>query len=75
VHEVLRQAGFENAETIKPLLQSETLQRQAVGGLWVVDEAGLLSNPDAERFLALAEKLVAPVVLVGCIVSRGHSEA
>jgi len=63
--EVLRKEGFDNAETVAKLLKSERLQREARGAVWLVDEAGLLPMQDADRLIALAEKLEARLVFVG----------
>jgi ATP-dependent exoDNAse (exonuclease V) alpha subunit len=64
-HDVLRKEGFENAETVAKLLRSEEMQQQARGGIWLVDEAGLLSTREADRLIALARNLDARLVLVG----------
>jgi len=63
--DVLRKEGFENAETVAQLLVNESLQREARGAVWWVDEAGLLSTRTADKLFALAEKLEARLVLVG----------
>jgi len=63
--DVLRKEGFDNAETVAKLFNSERLQREARGAVLLVDEAGLLSTRDADRLLDLADKLGARVVLVG----------
>jgi conjugative relaxase-like TrwC/TraI family protein len=61
----LRQAGFEEAETVAKLLVSESLQNKARGAVWFVDEGGLMSARVTDEFLALAEKLYARVVIIG----------
>jgi len=63
--ERLPEVGFENAETVAQLFASKQLQAQAMGAVWVIDEAGLLSTKDADQLLALAEQLDARVVLIG----------
>jgi len=78
VHEVLRKEGFENAETVAKLLMSEELQKQARGAVLLVDEAGLLSAREADRLIALAQKLEARLVMVGDVgqhhaVERGQA--
>ena len=77
-HDVLRQAGFQNAETVAKLLSSEALQREAQGAVLLVDEAGLLSTREADRLFALAARINARLVLVGDIgqhhpVERGQA--
>jgi len=64
-HETMKQDGFENAQTVAKLLESESLQRQAQGAVWLVDEAGLLSCRTMDKLLLLAERQGARVVLVG----------
>ncbi len=61
----LRQAGFQDAETVDKLLISPWLQEKSRGAVWFVDEAGLMSARQADQLLALAERLGARVVLVG----------
>ncbi len=62
---VLRKQGFAQAETVAQLLSSATLQEQAMGAVWWVDEAGLMSARSMDRLMGLAEKLDARLVLVG----------
>jgi len=64
-YDTLRHDGFENAETIAKFLNSEGLQKQARGGVLLVDEAGLVSNPLADKLLQVAEKLEARVFFLG----------
>lgn len=76
--DTLPKAGFENAETIARLLENRWVQKQARGGVWWIDEAGLLSTKQADRLLRLAEQLDARVVLVGDVgqhhsVERGNA--
>lgn len=61
----LRESGFPQAETIDKLLVSEKLQAKARGGVWFVDEGGLMSARTADKLLGLADRLGARVVLVG----------
>lgn len=61
----LRKDGFENATTIAHFLKSETMQREAAGAVLLVDEAGLIPSRLADKFLPVAEKLGARVILVG----------
>jgi conjugative relaxase-like TrwC/TraI family protein len=64
-HEVLEKEGFENAQTVAHLLVSPAAQEAARGAVWIVDEAALLSTHEADRLIALAEKLQARLVLIG----------
>jgi len=64
-HDTLPNDGFRDAQTVARLLESESLQRQAQGALWVVDEAGLLSCRTMDRLTLLANRLGARLVLVG----------
>jgi conjugative relaxase-like TrwC/TraI family protein len=64
-HEVLEKEGFENAQTVAHLLASPTAQDEARGAVWIVDEAALLSTREADRLIALADKLEARLVFIG----------
>jgi len=64
-HDTMRKDGFEDAQTVAKLLESETFQREARGAVWLVDEAGLLSCRTMDKLLRLAEQQEARVVLVG----------
>jgi conjugative relaxase-like TrwC/TraI family protein len=64
-YDTLRNDGFEKAETIAKFLKSEALQKQAIGNVLLVDEAGLISTKLADKFLRVAESLGARVILVG----------
>jgi conjugative relaxase-like TrwC/TraI family protein len=75
---VLRKEGFENAETVALLLASKSLQEEARGAVWWVDEAGLLSARSMDKLVALAKKQGARLVLVGDVgqhhaVERGQA--
>ncbi len=61
----LRAAGFAEANTVARLLMSPTAQDAARGGVWWVDEAGLLSMKDMARLVDLADKLEARLILSG----------
>jgi conjugative relaxase-like TrwC/TraI family protein len=61
----LREEGFREAETVAQLLNSPWLQKQAAGGVWWIDEAGLLSCRSMDALLELADKFNARVILVG----------
>ncbi len=61
----LREAGFENAETLQKLLADEKLQKQVKGGVIWVDEAGLISNKNMQTLFGVAKKRNARIVLSG----------
>lgn len=52
--DTLREAGFENAETVAHYLQNEQLQAQARGHVVWIDEAGLLGTRDMWRIFEAA---------------------
>jgi conjugative relaxase-like TrwC/TraI family protein len=62
---VLRQDGFNDAETVAKLLTDSKLQEQLKGQVLWVDEAGLLSTQQAVKLLELARKHNARLVLSG----------
>jgi len=62
---VLREAGFETAETLEKLLTSPDLQRQARDGVIWVDEAGMVGTPSMKRLFDAAHAVNARVVLAG----------
>jgi conjugative relaxase-like TrwC/TraI family protein len=64
-HDTMRKDGFEDAETVAKLLGNESLQAEAQGAVWLVDEAGLLSCHMMDELTCLAERLNARLVLVG----------
>jgi conjugative relaxase-like TrwC/TraI family protein len=64
-HDTMRKDGFENAVTVAKLLESESVQREAQGAVWLVDEAGLLSCRTMDKLTALADRLDARLVPVG----------
>lgn len=63
--EGLRAHGFRDADTVSQLFESERMQAEARGKVWLVDEAGLLSTRQADKLFALAQKLGARLVLIG----------
>jgi ATP-dependent exoDNAse (exonuclease V) alpha subunit len=63
--EVLRSAGFKDADTVASFLVSERLQERARNGVLVIDEAGLLSTRQMHRVFELASELNTRIVLVG----------
>lgn len=62
---ILRQEGFQKAETVANLLTSPELQKQLQDGALWVDESGLLGVRDMAALLALADRYNARVVLAG----------
>ena len=61
----LREAGFSQAETVKKLLLDKELQKACRGNIMLMDEAGLVSNPDLKGFFRIAKEQNARVILVG----------
>lgn len=62
---VLRQDGFDTAETVARLLQDKHMQDSIKGQVLWVDEAGLLSGKQMVDILELATKQKAQLVLSG----------
>lgn len=62
---VLRSKGYEEADTIAMLLNSERLQEQLQDNVMLVDEAGLVGVPTMNQILELAEQHNARVILSG----------
>jgi conjugative relaxase-like TrwC/TraI family protein len=62
---VLREAGFENADTIAKLLQDPERQRELDGGVIWIDEAGLVGTPTMAKVFELAERHQTRVLLSG----------
>lgn len=69
--DVLRNEGFETADTVAKLLLDKKTQEQTRGQVLWIDEAGLLSTKDMVSVLKLADKNNARVVLSGD--TRQHS--
>lgn len=75
---VLRDEGFENADTVAALLQNQRLQQQINGQVIMIDEAGLLSVPQMNQVFKIAEQQNARVLLTGDVkqfasVERGDA--
>ncbi len=62
---VLRQEGFEGAETVAKLLVDKELQKGLEGQVLWVDEAGLLGTKDMTSLLDLATRKNARLILSG----------
>jgi conjugative relaxase-like TrwC/TraI family protein len=71
---VLREAGFQDADTVARLLKDEALQRQAAGQLIWIDEAGLLGAKTMAQVFDLAERIDARVLLTGDKRQHGSVE-
>lgn len=68
---VLREAGFEEADTVARFLLDEKLQSQARGQLIWVDEASMLGSKPMANLFALAEQLDCRVLLTGDRAQHG----
>jgi conjugative relaxase-like TrwC/TraI family protein len=62
---VLREAGFDKAETLEKFLTTPKLRDAARGQVLWVDEAGMVGTPTMRRLFEAAEKIDARVVLAG----------
>ena len=63
--DVLRGAGFKDADTVAMFLKSEAMQQRAAGQVVWVDEAGLLNSQDTAALFDIAERVNARVILMG----------
>lgn len=68
---VLREEGFEKAETVAKLLTDQNMQKQLANQVLWVDEAGLLGTKDMTSLLEIAKKQNARLILGGD--TRQHS--
>jgi conjugative relaxase-like TrwC/TraI family protein len=71
---VLREDGFENADTVARLLKDERMQTEIRGQVIWIDEAGLLGTKQLAQVFDLAEKIDARVVLSGDRKQHGSVE-
>ena len=62
---VLREEGFQNADTVARLLVDKKLQQQLEGQVIVIDEAGLAGTTDMAKILAVANERNCRLVLCG----------
>jgi len=62
---VLKEEGFQKADTVARLLQDKELQKQLKGNVLWIDEAGLLGNRQMNQVLKLAKDQDARVILTG----------
>lgn len=72
---VLRSKGFEGAETIAKLLQSEELQAQLKNNVFLIDEAGLAGVPTMNRLFDIAKTQNARLILSGDYKQHSAVEA
>lgn len=63
--DALAESGFDAADTVQRFLVSEAMQREAVGRVLLVDEAGLLSTQQLDHLTKVAQEVRARVLLVG----------
>jgi conjugative relaxase-like TrwC/TraI family protein len=68
---VLKDEGFDNADTVSKLLLDNQMQEAIKNNVLWVDEAGLLSNPQMISLLELCQKQKARLILGGD--TRQHS--
>ena len=71
---VLRNEGFQNAETVARLLVDEDLQEQARDQVLWIDEAGLLGSRTTAKLFDLANELNARIILSGDKRQHGSVE-
>lgn len=71
---VLREDGFETADTVARLLADEAMQREAKGALIWIDEAGLLGTKTLRQVFELADRTGARVLLTGDRRQHGSVE-
>jgi conjugative relaxase-like TrwC/TraI family protein len=68
---VLKDDGFDDADTLARFLVDEKMQEKAKGGVLAVDEISMMGHKDAYRLVKLAEKLDARLVLLGDPMQHG----
>lgn len=71
---VLKDKGFENADTVARLLQDDKLQQCLRGQVIWIDEAGMVGTRTMSRVFDLADRLDARVVLSGDRRQHGSVE-
>lgn len=71
---VLREEGFENADTVARLLADERLQEQVKNNVIWIDEAGLLGGRTMAGVFDIADRLDARVILSGDRRQHGSVE-
>jgi len=68
---VLRQEGFQQAETVAKLLADKNMQTNLLGQILIVEESGTLGTQDMTSLLELANNQNARLILIGD--TRQHS--
>lgn len=68
---VMREEGFDKADTMAQLIHNPKMQEQCKDSVIWVDEAGLIGNKDMNRLLEIAKQQNARLLLTGDI--RQHS--
>ncbi len=71
---VLREEGFNDAETVARLLADRQMHEEAKGKVWWIDEAGLMGVRTTAQVFDLADKLDARIVLSGDRKQHGSVE-
>jgi conjugative relaxase-like TrwC/TraI family protein len=71
---VLREEGFETADTVARFLADGTMRDGVRGGVILIDEASLLGTRTLARVFRHAEELAARVILVGDVRQHGAVE-
>jgi hypothetical protein len=72
---VLREEGFQNAETLERLFVDEKLQRQVRGQVLWVDEAGMVSSRSMTRLFDVARNQECRIILSGDYRQHASVEA
>lgn len=70
----LREAGFNEANTVASFLGDRDMQRAARNGVLWVDEAGIIGTPTMLKLMQTAESLNARVILCGDTKQHAPSE-
>jgi len=68
---VMREEGFQKADTLASLLVNPKVQEQTKGAVIWVDEAGLIGNKDMNRLFEIAKQQKARILLTGDV--KQHS--
>ena len=68
---VLRQDGFEDAQTVAAFLLGDKMQEAARGGRVVIDETSILDHADATRLFDVAKKNDLKLIFVGDPMQHG----
>lgn len=63
--DVLRSKGFENADTVAMLLKNKNLQAQLKDQVVLIDEAGLIGVPTANKIMDIADQQGARIIYSG----------